>query len=143
MIIETIILKSKVTKLEVVAHYNGDFNYGLSIGESCYSVAIEYNGNEYVICINKDYKSVYGIAEFLTEMIKFPFIVNRITRNRLGYETIRDSVCVGAYNKIMQRDIKNTDIGRDVDSFISSSDELFSPCEIDFDLTDKNWDIKK
>ena len=127
MIIETIILKNKVTKLEIVAHYSGDFNYGLCIGESCYSTALEYNGNEYIVCINKDYKAIYGIANFLTEMIKFPFIVNRVTRTRSGYEIIRDSVCVDSFNKILQKD----------------SEEYSDLCEIDFDLTTKNWDENK
>lgn len=75
-------LKNKVTGLEIVAHYSDNYNYGLSTGESCYSVIVEYNRIEYVVCINKDYQSIYRTAERLTEDIDFPLAVNRVTKLR-------------------------------------------------------------
>ncbi len=147
MIIETIILKSKVTKLELVAHYSGDFNYGLSIGESCYATVIEYNGNEYVVCINKSYEDIYKAAEYFTEMIKYPLAVNRVTRRKDCYEIVRDSVCIGAYNRSMQKSkVCNTcKDDHKFDDFIIKDSDLFSngDYEIDFDLTDRNWDKDK
>jgi hypothetical protein len=139
MIVETIIMKNKVTRLEIVAHYSGDFHYGLSIGESCYSAVIEYDGLEYVVCINKSYDDIYREAENVTDLIGYPLVVNRVTRKREGYEIVRDSVCVAAYNRSLN---KRKD--RDIEQLIiENRSDLFDEYEIDFSNTERNWDADK
>lgn len=143
MIIETIVLKSKVTKLELVAHYSGDFNYDLSVGESCYSTVMEHNGLEYVVCINKSYDEIYKIAEFLTEAIGFPLIVNRVTRLRNGYNICRDSVCVNAFSRSLTHyGMNNSD---DIKPYIINSSDLFTTYDdVDyFELTKRDWNSQK
>lgn len=140
MIVEKIILKSKSTNLEVIAHYSNKYTYNLSVGESCYSVIAEFNGVEYIICVSRAYKTIYSIAELLTGLLCYPLAVNRITRIKDGYNIVRDSVCVNAYSKAIESDLKNT-VKREREQLFSeytlSDDDL--QCDIDFDLTDRNW----
>ena len=137
MIVETIVLKNKVTGLEIVAHYSDNYNYGLSTGESCYSVIVEYNRIEYVVCINKDYQSIYKTAERLTEDIGFPLAVNRVTKLRgNNYNIVRDSICIDAFNRALDNQKNYTDIfGR---YMISDLDNEL--CEnMDFNNTTRDW----
>lgn len=146
MIVETIVIKSRVTKLELVAHYSGNYNYGLSVGESCYSIIIEHNGCEYVICIDKSYDRVHKAAEYFTEDIGFPLIVNRVTRLRNDYNVVRTSVCVGAFSRsynIPSSSSGNVDFAK-FEPYIINSGDLFSTYdEIDFGLTKRDWDSTK
>lgn len=133
MIVETIILKSRVTKLEVVAHYSGNYNYGLYIGESCYASTINYNGLEYVVCVNKDYDMINKISNMITEELGFPLAINIVTKMRDGKcNIVRKSVCVNAFNKSIHDDM-NLD-----DYIISDVDDLYYDM-MDFNLTDKDW----
>ena len=142
MIVESIILKSRVTKLEIVAHYSGNYNYGLSVGESCYSVIIEYNGCEYIICIDKSYDRIYRTAEHLTEDIRYPLVVNRVTRLRNDYNIVRTAVCVGAFNRSLQNN-DSVDFTRFEPYVIKSSDLFSTYDDVDFGLTKRDWDSTK
>lgn len=138
MIVETIVIKNKVTGLEIVAHYSDSYNYRLSTGESCYSVIIEYNGIEYVICISKDYQIIYKMAERLTEDIGFPLAVNRVTKLRGNdYNIVRDSICIDAFNRTLDRQRSHTDIFERY--MISDADNQLCEDMMNFDLTTRNW----
>lgn len=133
MVINTIVIKNKVTKLEIVAHYSGDFDYGLSSGESCYSITIEFNGCEYVIGISKAYSEISRIADCLSEFMRYPLAINRVTRLRSNqYDIARDSVCVNGFNKSLE-----------IEDLRSISLNNVEDYEIDFDVTDRVWDNDK
>lgn len=132
--VETIVLRSKSTNLEVIARYSKTYPYKLDTGESCYSAVIEYNGLEYVVCISKIYKTIYSVAELLTGLLNYPLAINRVTRLRTGYNMQRDSVCIDAYSAALRNDV--TSKSSVFDQFTISED---SPIEIDFDLTERNW----
>jgi hypothetical protein len=141
MIVETIILKSSSTNLEVVARYSKSYRYKLGIGESCYSAVIEYMGLEYVICTSKVFKTIYSIAELLTGLLNYPLAVNRVTKLKEGYNVTRDSVCVGAYSLSTSannstEDSCELDRSKIFDQYIIDEDDQM---EINFDLTDRNW----
>lgn len=135
MIVETIVIKSRVTGLEIVAHYSDEYDYRLNIGESCYSVAVQHDGVEYVVCVDKSYDSAQETAEYLTRKLGFPLVVNRVTRLRNNkYNIVRDNVCIEAYSKSIQNSSTDKYIIGDLD------DDLY---EIDFDLTTRNWSSQK
>lgn len=136
MIVETIILKSKSTDLEVIARYSESYQYRLNSGESCYAVIVEHGGLEYIICVCKAYRTVCSIADLLTELLCYPLAINRITRIRDGYNIVRDSVCTSAYSKVLQKNNINS-------SEIFEQYMLDDECEIDFDLTDRVWEKDK
>lgn len=149
MIVETIVIKSRVTKLELVAHYSGNYNYGLETGESCYATILEHDGCEYVVCINRSYDKIYKVAEFLTEEIGFPLIVNRVTKLRTGYNIVRDSVCVSAFSRslLSGNNCLNSSSGdnRMPPAYLLNSSDLFRTYDdVDyFDLTKRDWDSNK
>jgi len=140
MIVETIVIKNKVTGLEIVAHYSDSYNYKLDIGESCYSVVIEHHGIEYVICTSRDYQDVYKMAERLTEDLGFPLAVNRVTKlKKNDYNIVRNSVCVDAFNRSLKNSVNTNNFERYIISDLDN--EL---CEsIDFDLTTRNWNSQQ
>ena len=132
MYVDTIVIKNKVTRLEITAHYSGDYNYGLSVGESCYSTIVDFNGCEYVVGISKDYSAISQMANYLTELIRYPLAINRVTRLRNEYNIVRDSVCVNAFNKSLENNSLRSLSLSDLDDY-----------EIDFDITERVWDNDK
>lgn len=144
MIVEVIILKSRVTKLEIVARHSTTYDYGLFNGDFCYSLTIEHNKNEYIICTHKSYDEIYKIAEFITKDFGIPLNINRITMSNNRYNIVKKSVCVGTYDKIIDRVNKESDDYSNIfNSFIAEDDDLYLNCDIDFDMTSKNWDNDK
>lgn len=142
MIVETIVIKSRVTKLEIVAHFIESYNFDLSTGESCYATTIDHDGCSYVISIDKSYDKIYKTAEFLTEIIGFPLAVNRVTKLRKGYNIARDSVCVSAFSKSL---LQNNNSSGDIKPFTINSSDLFTTYDdVDyFELTKRDWDSTK
>lgn len=138
MIVEKVILKSKLTGLEVIARYSNSYDYRLSIGESCYVTVIEYNGIEYIICKSNNYKMIYNIAELMSNLLNYTISVNRITRLIDGYNIVRDSVkrlydgstvqCIDFDPDLLEE--------RPFDAYALDDNDV---CHIDFELTERNW----
>lgn len=132
MYVDTIVIKNKVTRLEITAHYSGDYNYGLSSGESCYSAVVDFCGCEYIVGISRDYSAITQMADHLTELMKYPLAINRVTKLRNdSYNIVRDSVCVNAFNRSLENSSLRSLSLDDLDDY-----------EIDFDITEQSWDKK-
>lgn len=139
MIVEKVILKSRLTGLEVIAHYSNSYDYRLSVGESCYTSIVEYNGVEYIICMSREYKMIYSITELMSNLLNYPVYVNRITRLIDGYNIARDSVRRLYGGSTVQCIDFDPSMFEDSLPFEASPIDDNDICHIDFDLTERNW----
>lgn len=140
MIVEKVILKSKLTGLEVIARYSNSYDYRLSVGESCYTSIIEYNGIEYIICRSKEYKLIYNVTDLMSSLLNYPVFVNRVTRLIDGYNIARDSVkrFYGSGGTVQCFDFDRSALEENpFDAYALDDDD--DMCHIDFELTERNW----